>query len=96
MQAYENVRLLCQKVGEESIFADCLVFAEWRRFREMCEYDMCARLDQSDHTPLCVYVSALAAECQLFGVTIDWTVDEELSKLCSGICIIPFKSAGLA
>jgi hypothetical protein len=52
--------------------------------RIMCEYDMCAREDPSDNTPLCTMVSALAAACEKADIIVDWQADSALRELCDG------------
>ena len=67
------------------MFEKCKAVLDWKKYQWMCEYDMCARADIEDYTPLCTMLSALAHACEKVGVTVDWQSDDTLRGLCSGI-----------
>ena len=79
---------LCNWVGKRDVFGDCLDILEWKHYRTMCVYDMCAEKDQSNNTPLCVMLAALAQDCKDAGSPVDWQNDATLKNLCAGMFII--------
>ena len=71
-QNKEAARTICENIGLASIFASCLDVVDWVRFRHICEYDMCAH--PSNKVVVCSMMAAMAHECQMKNVEVDWQV----------------------
>ena len=75
----------CQFVGQPAIFGECLErLGDWNHFQRHCVYDMCARENTADDTPMCIWVLALARACKEVGVIVDWQSSTELLQRCQG------------
>ena len=75
---------MCHYIGGHPVFEDCIAVLKWRRYRSICEYDMCAREDPSDNGPFCNMLSALAYACKRIArIKVYWQ-DTELLEYCSG------------
>ena len=53
-------------------------------YQRLCAYDMCARADSSDDTPMCVWMLALARTCKEVGVIVNWMDSPILVAQCQG------------
>ena len=78
---------MCQWVAHTEIFAECRSKMEWMYFRKQCQYDMCARENNADNTPMCIWVAAMARACKEIDVIVDWQANTELLLLCGGIIL---------
>jgi len=71
----------CHKVGDATVFHDCLRTVDWKVYRAWCIKDACASpVSQS----VCTMISALAFSCAIRGVYVDWMADDTLAQFCRG------------
>lgn len=76
-------------MSNTDVFGECQQrMGEWVHYQRRCEYDMCARADPADNTPVCVWVLALSRACKEIGVIVDWMSDPTLSATCQGKWIV--------
>jgi len=59
------------KLLESNAFEECWSVAAFEYYYARCMRDYCMRGDASDQ-PLCTHAAALARECALEGIYIDW------------------------
>ena len=78
----------CEFVGDRVVFGDCVDAVDIKPFRKNCVYDMCAREDGLNYTPLCLWLGALSHHCRLAGVEVIWHTHTSLQTICAGINIL--------
>ena len=80
----ESAVKLCIHVGKAAVFGECRQMVDYTKYRDGCEYDMCARSKKSDYTALCTWTAALARACKEVAVIVNWMSDVDLKQACQG------------
>ena len=70
LQNYDSAKQICSNVGLATIFAECLEVTDASRFRQMCEYDMCAY--PSRRVAVCSMMAALSHACHERNIEVKW------------------------
>lgn len=80
---YRNLaKTECRYIKESEIFEPCFSAVDAEVFMRMCIYDVCSREDAQDFTPMCTVMAAMARECALQGITVDWRGHDDLRVQC--------------
>ena len=68
------------------MFGECLSIIDWMPFRKSCIYDMCAASD--NNRAVCTMIAALAYECNVHGVNVDWFSNADVFATCNGTTVV--------
>ncbi|XP_064613991.1 LOW QUALITY PROTEIN: SCO-spondin-like [Liolophura sinensis] len=86
-ESYRNLaKTECRYIKESEIFEPCFSAVDAEVFMRMCVYDVCSREDAQDFTPMCTVMAAMARECALQGIMVDWRGHEDLRVQCPTNC----------
>ena len=74
---------LCEAVGDESVFGDCVAYYDPAVLKANCRADICARSADDAELITCNYIAAYARQCKRLGFEFEW-MKGDISDMCAG------------